>query len=221
MKTQRSAYAYSPVKEKRFNTVSLFTCTHGLVVQSCVKQPETIKHRPTPWRNLIPVCVSRIICCSNSAMFSGDHSCHCIRCDVTMATFSPLRLFLVSASSHRRHTRSVLSQDGSDGEEWGILWPWIVCIVSAKEDYVFGIAAEYKHMGLKQRKQTVNSVGMCVSQLKQSTENAHGIRFFIDFGFRSFLFWGRTLALKEPYKEPFVQWNNFVDVKRSSLICRG
>jgi len=186
--------------KRKDSTPSLYLHAHMALLSSHVrnnqKNHKTQAYTVTKSDSCVCVCVSRIICCSNSAMFSGDHSCHCIRCDVTMATFSPLRLFLVSASSHRRHTRSVLSQDGSDGEEWGILWPWIVCIVSAKEDYVFGIAAEYKHMGLKQRKQTVNSVGMCVSQLKQSTENAHGIRFFIDLGFRSFLFWGRTLAFK-------------------------
>lgn len=146
MKIQWSTHAYSPVKEKRFNTLYLYA--HMAFLSSHVrKKPRNHKTqtytvtKSDSW--CVCVCVSRIICCSNLAMFSEDHSCHCIRCDVTMATFSPLRLFLVSASSHRRHTRSVLGQDGSDREEWGILWLWIVCIVSAKEDYVFGIAAGF------------------------------------------------------------------------------
>lgn len=142
------AHMHIALWKRKDSTLFIYMHTWPFCPVMCEKKTETIKHRPTPWQNLIHgvcvcVCVSRIICCSNLAMFSEDHSCHCIRCDVTMATFSPLRLFLVSASSHRRHTRSVLGQDGSDREEWGILWLWIVCIVSAKEDYVFGIAAGF------------------------------------------------------------------------------
>lgn len=116
MKIQWSTAAtYSPVKEKIQHCLLIYMHTWPCCPVMCEKKKkktETIKHRPTPWRNVnhgVCVCVyvSHIICSSNSATFSGDHSCHCIRCDVTMATFSPLRLFLVSASSHRRQTRPV------------------------------------------------------------------------------------------------------------------
>lgn len=154
MKIQWSTAAtYSPVKEKIQHCLLIYMHTWPCCPVMCEKnkKPETIKHRPTPWRNVIHgvlcVCFPHNLLSKLSHVFWRSllplHSLWCYHGYILSAEV----IFSICELSPQADTSCVrgrpLSQNGSYKEEWGILWQWIFCFVSAKEDYVFGIAAVF------------------------------------------------------------------------------
>lgn len=137
--------------KRRFNTVP-YLHAHMALLSSHVwenppKKTETIKHRPTPWRNVIHgVCV----CFPHKLLFKLSHffwrsllPLHSLWCYHGYILSAEV-IFSICELTPQADPSCVrgrpLSQDGSYKEEWGILWQWIFYFVSAKEDYVFGIA---------------------------------------------------------------------------------
>ncbi len=126
---QHSCYIQPCEGEKIQHCLLIYMHTCPCCPVMCEKAG-AIKHRPTPWRMwfraCVCVCVSRVICSSNSAMFSGDHSSplHAFWCyhgylRSAEVIFSICEL---SPQADMFSARRPLSQDGSDREEWGILW---------------------------------------------------------------------------------------------------